>query len=48
MNKKQGHSHGPNSDPAYQQFRRSIENDFVLDVGKVRFREQTGCGWPKK
>ena len=31
-----------------EQFRRSIENDFVLDIGKVRFHEQTGCGWPKK
>jgi len=31
-----------------EQYRRSIENDFVLDIGKVRFREQTGCGWPKK
>ena len=31
-----------------EKFRKSIENDFVLDIGKVRFREQTGCGWPKK
>ena len=31
-----------------EQCRKSIENDFVLDIGKVRFREQTGCGWPKK
>ena len=31
-----------------EHYRNSIENKFVLDVGKARFREQTGCGWPKK
>ena len=29
-------------------FRNATEKDMILDVGKARFREQTGCRWPKK
>lgn len=29
-------------------FRNAAEPDLILDMGKVRFREQTGCRWPKK
>ena len=29
-------------------YRNLTEKDMILDVGKARFREQTGCNWPKK
>ena len=29
-------------------YRKSIEGDFVIDIGKLRFRESTGLRWPKK
>ena len=29
-------------------YRKAIEGDFVIDLGKLRFRESTGLRWPKK
>ena len=29
-------------------YRKEIEGDFVIDLGKLRFRESTGLRWPKK
>ena len=29
-------------------YRKQIEGDMVIDTAKMRFREHTGLGWPKK
>ena len=29
-------------------YRKEIEGDMVIDTAKMRFREHTGLGWPKK